>query len=158
VNSLLKWRHFSRWCGTWVLASASHGGCSVLSESAPADTLLLRQTCPDCMFTQHSKCDSVLITAQYLLYGRRMASSRMLRRVSLVRIDVSEELGASIIRVTRIGSARRLLVTANVVPSSLILVTLWWIRYVPPKRRFLQDPHGVTPQKTLFFILTAVKT
>jgi hypothetical protein len=65
----------------------------------------------------------------------------MLRRVALVRTDVSEELGASFIRATRIGeigttlavtvmpsiflrSMRRLLVTANVVPSSPILVTL----------------------------------
>jgi hypothetical protein len=32
-----------------------------------------------------------------------MASSRMLRRVALVRHGVSEELSASIIRVTRIG-------------------------------------------------------
>jgi hypothetical protein len=28
---------------------------------------------------------------------------------------------------------------------------------VPPKRRFLQEPHGVTTQKTPFFIVTAVK-
>jgi hypothetical protein len=28
----------------------------------------------------------------------------------------------------------------------------------PPKRRFLQEPHGVTIQKTPFFIVTAVKT
>jgi hypothetical protein len=66
-----------------------------------------------------------------------MASSGMLRRVALVRTDVSEELSASFIRVTRIAelgtrnqvlvflrSVRRLLVTANVVPSSPILVTL----------------------------------
>jgi hypothetical protein len=60
-----------------------------------------------------------------------MASSEMLRRVALVRTDVSEELSASFIRVTLIGdigtflrSVRRLLVTANVVPSSPILVTL----------------------------------
>jgi hypothetical protein len=71
-----------------------------------------------------------------------MASSGMLRRVGLVRTDVSEELSASFIRVTRIGelgttlvvtSNRRtlrrntklgLLVTASVVPSSTILVTL----------------------------------
>jgi hypothetical protein len=33
----------------------------------------------------------------------RMASSGMLRRVPLVRTDVSEELNASIIRVTIIG-------------------------------------------------------
>jgi hypothetical protein len=32
-----------------------------------------------------------------------MASSEMLRRVALVRTDVSEELSASIIRVIRIG-------------------------------------------------------
>jgi hypothetical protein len=57
----------------------------------------------------------------------------MLRRVALVRTDVSEELSASIIRVTRIGelgtklavtSKRRTLYRVNVVPSSPILVTL----------------------------------
>jgi hypothetical protein len=72
-----------------------------------------------------------------------MASSGMLRRVVLVRTDVSEEPSASIIRVIRIGeigttlgvtsnrrtliflrSVRRLLVTAIVVPSPPILVTL----------------------------------
>jgi hypothetical protein len=68
-----------------------------------------------------------------------MASSGMLHRVALVRIDVSEELNASVIRVTRIGelgtsavtsnrhtirSTFRLLVTANVVPSSPILLIL----------------------------------
>jgi hypothetical protein len=62
-------------------------------------------------------------------------SSGMLRRVAHIRTDVSEELSTSIIRVTRIGeleitlsaknrSLRRLLVTANVVRSSPILVTL----------------------------------
>jgi hypothetical protein len=35
--------------------------------------------------------------------ARRMASSGMLRHMALVRTDVSEELSASIIRVTRIG-------------------------------------------------------
>jgi hypothetical protein len=72
-----------------------------------------------------------------------MESSGILRHVALVRIDVSEELSACFIRVTRIGelgttlaatsnrrtlvflrSVRRLLVTASVVPSSPILVTL----------------------------------
>jgi hypothetical protein len=61
----------------------------------------------------------------------------MLRRVALIRTDVSEELSASFIRLTRIfelgttlaitsnrSSVRRLLVTASVVPSSPILVTL----------------------------------
>jgi hypothetical protein len=73
-----------------------------------------------------------------------MASFGMLRRVALVRTDVSEEISASFIRVTRIGelettlavtgnrdahlvflrSVRRLLVTASVVSTSTILVTL----------------------------------
>jgi hypothetical protein len=32
-----------------------------------------------------------------------------------------------------------------------------WI-LIDKKRRFLQEPHGVTPQNTPFFIVTAVKT
>jgi hypothetical protein len=61
--------------------------------------------------------------------------------VALVRTDVSEERGASFIRVTKIGelgttqAARR--------------------RQVPPKRRFLQEPHGVTTQKTPFIKIIA---
>jgi hypothetical protein len=60
-----------------------------------------------------------------------MASSGMLRRAALVN-DVSEELSASFIRVTGIGeldttlavTSNRRTLTANVVPSSTILVTL----------------------------------
>jgi hypothetical protein len=60
-----------------------------------------------------------------------MASSEVLRRVALVRTDVSKELSDSFIRVTRIGELETTLaVTSNrrtlkrSVPSSLILVTL----------------------------------
>jgi hypothetical protein len=58
----------------------------------------------------------------------------MLCHVAFVRTDVSEELGTSIIRVTRVrelgttlaltSSAHRLLVMASIVPSSHILITL----------------------------------
>jgi hypothetical protein len=50
-------------------------------------------------------CDSLLF--------RRKSFSGMLRRVALVRTDVSEELSTSIIRVTRIGELRTLAVTSN---------------------------------------------
>jgi hypothetical protein len=43
-----------------------------------------------------------------------MVSSGMLRRVALVRSDVSDELNASFIRVTRIGElGRTVAVTSN---------------------------------------------
>jgi hypothetical protein len=47
----------------------------------------------------------------------------MFSRVALVRTDISEELGASITRMTRIGELGTLLVMANV-SGSPILVTL----------------------------------
>jgi hypothetical protein len=62
----------------------------------------------------------------------------MLRRVPVVRTDVSEELNGSIIRMTRIGELGR--------------------TFAVTKRRFLEEPHGLTSQKTAFFIVTAVKT
>jgi hypothetical protein len=65
--------------------------------------------------------------------------------VALVRTDVSEEPGASFIRVTKIGA----LGTTQAATSNRR--TLRWRRQVPPKRRFLQEPHGVTTQKTQFF-------
>jgi hypothetical protein len=80
----------------------------------------------------------------------KMPFSGMLRRVTLVRTDISEERTASIIRDTRIGEVRTLAVTNN--RSSLRR------RRVRPKRRFLQQPHGVTSQKTAFFVVTVVKT
>jgi hypothetical protein len=69
----------------------------------------------------------------------------MLRRETLVRADVSEELSTSSIRVTRIGElGTRLAVTSNRL--------CWRRRWVPPERRFLQEPHDVASQKTPFFI------
>jgi hypothetical protein len=56
--------------------------------------------------------------------AKGVASSGMLHHVALVRTYVSEELSVSFIRVTRIGELGTMLVTAAVVPSSPILVTL----------------------------------
>jgi hypothetical protein len=80
--------------------------------------------------------------------------------VALVRTDVSEEPGASFIRVTKIGelgttqaatSSRRTL-RRN---TKVFLRSVRRRRQAPPKRRFLQEPHGVTSQKTPFFKDTA---
>jgi hypothetical protein len=57
-----------------------------------------------------------------------MPSFGMLCHVALARTDVSEKFSASIIRVTRQGD------------------------------KFLQEPYGITCQKTAFFIVTVVKT
>jgi hypothetical protein len=68
----------------------------------------------------------------------RMPSPEILRRVAFVRADVSEERSASIISLT-INGERGIMLPVNVRP-------------------FLQEPHGVTSQKTTFFIVTAVET
>jgi hypothetical protein len=70
----------------------------------------------------------------------------MLRRVALVRIDVSEQRIAFIFKVER----NRELGTTLAVSSRQ--------QHFPPKRLFLQEPHGVTSQKTTFFIVIAMKT
>jgi hypothetical protein len=106
-----------------------------------------------------------------------MVSSELLRRVALVRTDVSKERIASIIRVTKIGALgttqaatsnrrtlrrntkslgisskrTRLLVAACVVPSAPIFVTLMKEAPGSSETWFLQEPHGVTTQKTPFF-------
>jgi hypothetical protein len=72
-----------------------------------------------------------------------MVSSGLLRRVALLRTDVSEEPGASFIRVTKIG------VLGPTQAATSNRRTL---------RRNTKEPHGVTTQKTPFFIVTAVKT
>jgi hypothetical protein len=79
-----------------------------------------------------------------------MVSSGLLRRVALVRTDVSEEPGASFIRVTKIGelgttqvflrSVRRWLVAACVVPSSPIFVFVFC-----SEQFFRKIPLGVIP-------------
>jgi hypothetical protein len=68
-------------------------------------------------------------------------SSGMLRRVAFVRTDVSEEPSASFIRVTIGELGTTLAATSN---RRTLRRT--------PKHRFLQEPHGVTSQKTALFM------
>jgi hypothetical protein len=62
----------------------------------------------------------------------------MLRRVALVRTDVSKELDASIIRMARIGElGTTLAVTSNGLTANIMMcatVSPWrWTRFLPPK-------------------------
>jgi hypothetical protein len=81
-----------------------------------------------------------------------MPTYGLLHSVALVRSDVSEECITSIIRVTTIGElGNTLAVTSN--QSTLLPVT----DNVPPKCWFLQEPHGVTSQKTVFCLMNDFK-
>jgi hypothetical protein len=95
-----------------------------------------------------------------------MASSGMLRRVALVRTEVSEKLNASFIRVTRIvelgttlditSNRRTLLVRANVIPSSPLLVTLMMEGLRSSEKSVLTKQHGVPSQKEPFLVCEIV--
>jgi hypothetical protein len=83
----------------------------------------------------------------------------MWRSVALGRTDITMERIATFIRVKWISEiGTTLAVTDSKYQLQLTLfldhwfISLWWWRlYVPTKRRFLQEPHGVTSQKTAFF-------
>jgi hypothetical protein len=77
----------------------------------------------------------------------RMPSSGMWRRVDIVWTDVSEERIASIFRVEKSASEE---------PTWAGDCRLW--TDVSEERRFTQDLHGATSQKTALFMDTAVKT
>jgi hypothetical protein len=75
-----------------------------------------------------------------------MVSSEMFFRIALVRTDVSEEFSASFIRVTRIGELGTALAVASN-RRTMVDRSAKFLRNVG----FLQEPHGVTSQKTPFF-------
>jgi hypothetical protein len=106
------------------------------------------------------KFSNIYQRRKHLIY-RRIASSGILGYVALGIIDVSEELRGSFIRVTLGISSQRRSVARYSYRFSYVHLFLspWWRRsYVPPKRRFLQEPYGGTFHSTPFFILTPVKT
>jgi hypothetical protein len=79
----------------------------------------------------------------------------MLRRVALVRTDVSYEIRAFIITVTRISELA--VVTVNVVPSSPIPVTVMVEVLISYETSVLKELCCVTSQKMQFFIITDLK-
>jgi hypothetical protein len=59
------------------------------------------------------KQSMILLRTEVFTAVLRMASSEMIRRVALVRTDLSEEISASIIRVTRSGELGTTLAVKN---------------------------------------------
>jgi hypothetical protein len=84
-----------------------------------------------------------------------MPYSGILRHVTHVRTDVSKELSAPIIRVTRISELGTTLTVTSNRPTLRRNTKMTLSSY---QTSDLQEPHGVTSQKTAFFIVTAVKT
>jgi hypothetical protein len=80
----------------------------------------------------------------------------MLRRVVLVTTDVSEEIRASIIRKNSVflRSIRRLLVTADVVPSSPFLFTLIMVAISSSETSVLtRATQRIIPEDTILYSL-----
>jgi hypothetical protein len=91
----------------------------------------------------------------------------MLHRLALATTDISEERSASIIKVTGISKlgtqivllriVRLLLVTANVILSTTILVNLM-MEALSSSESSTQESQGASLQETAFVTDTAVKT
>jgi hypothetical protein len=86
-----------------------------------------------------------------------MPSSEMLRRVALVRTDISEDSRSFIIRVTGIGELRTTLAITSNRPT-LQKRNLFFKNAVLREEKPGEKPHGATSQKAAFFIGTAAKT
>jgi hypothetical protein len=134
--------------------------CLLISSAFPSSDVMFIHSKKGCMLVNGSSLrpEEILV---FLSTGhvRTLPSSGMLPYVALVKTNVSKEHSASIIRVKRIFQtciSCQLLLTLFLAHGFL---SPWWRKhYVPPKRRFLQEPHGVTSQRTAFFIVTAVNT
>jgi hypothetical protein len=103
--------------------------------------------------------------------ARRIASSEMVRRVALVRTDLSEEhrlkhkaeddqrarnnvsCNYKLKHSAKKHSVLQLLVTTDAVPSSLILLALMKEAILSSKNLFLQEPPGFATQKMAFLLL-----
>jgi hypothetical protein len=114
-------------CKIWGFHGGDYEECRLLGYKHPVRT-------PQETHYVTTTESRLMLCKSWGFHGSDYEECRLLGRYAvwlLLRTDVSEELSASIIRVTRIGelgtmfirSVRRLLVTANV-PSSSILVAL----------------------------------
>jgi hypothetical protein len=83
----------------------------------------------------------------------------MLRRVVLVRTDVSEDRSFSIIRASSVSSQLdSVAITVNIVLSSPILVTLMMETLHYSETSVVTKPTRPIPHKKAFIIVTAVNT
>jgi hypothetical protein len=85
-----------------------------VSEEPGASFIRVTNNPEDTILHSHRRenLKSYMVSKMYA-HIKRLASSGMLRRVALVRTDVSEELSASFIRVSRIELGATLAVTSN---------------------------------------------
>jgi hypothetical protein len=132
--------HNRNWGSTWMKKKGLHSNKPRLTA--------LRTRCSDKATPLYAQ----MLTETSLTNGSHLPGIVHLRTKSHGRIEVFTEVtmkNAIFWDVTPRGSLRRFLVTTF--PVNRFLSLWWWRRYVPPKRRFLQEPYGVTSQKMTLF-------
>jgi hypothetical protein len=105
------------------------------------------------VFEQHHlllRRSQVVETGQFVLhYSYCLATILVLSRNVIRRLGVSKTKARIWTPYKKNAASCHLL---TLVPRSRIFLPWRWRRSVPPKRRFTQELHGATSQKTAFFI------
>jgi hypothetical protein len=139
-------------CKIWGFHGSDYKECRLLGYKTPV------RTSQETHYFSTTESSRLKLCNIWGFHGCDYEEYRLLRYDTVWFLWDSEERTASIIRVNRINKVGTILAERNIWSrlQTLFLArwfftAWWWRRYVPLKRRFWQELHGVITKKVAFF-------